>query len=622
MNLSRWIIGEPLPKSSLEHSTLPKVQALPILASDALSSVAYATEAMLGVLILAGSSALKLSEPITICIILLVAIVVLSYRQVITAYPDGGGSYVVCRENLGRNLGLLAAASLLVDYSLTAAVSLMAGCQAISSLFPWFLSHEVSLALIMLILVGWANLRGVKEAGQIFALPTYSFVIMVGLLMIGGMQDIVFHHGFTPDKPSTIITGIAPLGLFLVLRAFSSGCSALTGIEAISNGTKLFKEPHAENAKQTLLVLGIVLSILFLGVSSLAYLYGIVPNNDVTVLAQIGERVFGTNSLLLWLLQISTLLILVLAANTAFTGFPRLAALLAEDYCLPTQMKWLGDRLVYQNGIVFLIGLTGFIIVLCQGSTAVAVNLYALGVFTAFTLSQLGLVKRWHELKGKGWVGRLGMNAAGASCTFVVLIVIILSKFREGAWSIIVIVPLICMFLDYVRKRYRFIRSEIALSQFEELHAPLLSDSNASNKLAIVYLPEINRPAIEALSYALQTSSAVKAVTVAEDDQGRSAVAQKWAELTGAKQCPVQLEILTSSYSSYINPLVDYISKEEDQNPEMLLDIVMPVAITEKPFDYFLLNQRMAYVFKALKSRKNCTFSAVRYRITAPTKTD
>ncbi|WP_296419659.1 APC family permease, partial [Vulcanococcus sp. DEBay_Sum22DG08_74] len=372
LSFARRLLGRPLPRRESDAQRLPSLIALPILSSDALSSVAYATEAALGVLLLAGSGALGLSLPITACIVGLIAIVVLSYRQAIEAYPEGGGSYVVARENLGAWAGLVAAAALLVDYTLTAAVSLMAAAQALSSLLPGLLAHETSLSLLLLALVGWANLRGLKEAGRLFVVPTYAFVVMVALLALFGLQNIVFAHGFRPDAPPAI-AALEPLGLFLILRAFSAGCSAMTGIEAIANGVKVFREPSARRAQATLLVMGVLLALLFLAVSGLAYLYGIAPNPDRTVLAQIGLRVFGPGNPLYWFLQISTLLILGLAANTAFAGFPRLAALLAKDRYLPRQMAWLGDRLVFQNGIGLLLLVSALVIVVCRGNTNVAI---------------------------------------------------------------------------------------------------------------------------------------------------------------------------------------------------------------------------------------------------------
>jgi len=402
--LTRRLLGQPLPRSAAESETLTGVFALPILSSDALSSVAYATEAALGVLLLAGSRALELSLPITAAIVVLIGIVVLSYRQTIEAYPQGGGSYVVARENLGVVASLVAAASLLVDYVLTAAVSLMAGTQALSSLWPALLPHETSLALLLLALVGWVNLRGLKEAGRAFALPTYGFVAMLALLGICGLWNLVRVHGFQPDPPP-LVAAVEPLGLFLILRAFSSGCSAMTGIEAIANGVKVFRAPAAPRARRTLVLMGLMLAVLFITVSGLGFLYGVAPHPDRTVLAQIGMRVFGAGSPLFWALQLFTLLILALAANTAFADFPRLSAMLAEDSFLPRQMAWIGDRLVFQNGILVLLAMAAGVILVCRGDTTVAVNLYALGVFTAFTLSQAGMVVHWWRSRSAAWGG-------------------------------------------------------------------------------------------------------------------------------------------------------------------------------------------------------------------------
>ena len=314
------------------------------------------------------------------------------------------------------------------------------GSQALSSLLPALLPHETALSLALLLVVGWINLRGAREAGRVFAIPTYSFVLMVALLAVFGLQNLMQVHGFHPDPPP-LIRAVEPLGLFLILRAFSSGCSAMTGIEAIANGVQLFREPPAPRARRTLLVMGLILGSMFLAVSGLGFLYGVAPHPDRTVLAQIGLRVFGGTNPLFWALQISTLLILTLAANTAFADFPRLAALLANDRFLPRQMAWVGDRLVFQNGIVVLSLVAGAVILIARGDTTVAVNLYALGVFTAFSLSQAGMVRHWQRLRGAGWRGRMLMNAVGAVVTSLVLLVIVVSKFSEGAWSVVIAVP-------------------------------------------------------------------------------------------------------------------------------------------------------------------------------------
>lgn len=609
--LSR-LIGRALPRAQVAHERLPNLQALPILSSDALSSVAYATEASLGVLILAGSSALKQSLPITLAIIALIVIVVLSYRQAISAYPNGGGSYVVARENLGRNVSLVAAAALLIDYTLTAAVSLMAGTQALSSLLPSLLPHELALSLLLLALVGWANLRGLREAGRVFAIPTYVFVVMILLLTLVGVSNLSLHHGWTPEPPP-LEAALQPLGLFLILRAFSSGCSAMTGIEAISTGVQVFREPAARNARVTLLVMGGLLASMLLAVTGLGFMYGVAPDPQVTVLAQIGVRVFGSGSLLFWLLQLSTLLILVLAANTAFAGFPLLAAMLAEDRCLPPQMRWLGDRLVYQNGIGVLLAVSALIIWICHGDTTVAVNLYALGVFTAFTLSQLGLVLHWWRLRGSGWQGRMALNALGAFSTFVVLLVIIVSKFTEGAWTVVIALPLVVWGLAVIRKRSREVQALLAPDPGME---PLYLEPNTSPRhQAIVWLGGLNQPSFEAVRYACSIADQVTAVMVVVDQDEAGQLSQEWDRLAGSQTGALELKLLESPFSSLLQPFCDFVVDQEQLHPEQCTTVVMPFVIPRDHLDQTLLNQRAFNLFRALSDGKSRVFSMVRYYI-------
>ena len=607
LRLLQTLVGKPLQRHQTEAATLPNFEALAILSSDALSSVAYGTEAALGVLVLAGSGALKLSIPITLAIIALVAIVVLSYRQTIEAYPQGGGSYVVARENLGTTASLVAAASLLIDYVLTAAVSLMAGTQALSSLLPQLLPHEVSFSLILLVLVGWANLRGVKDAGRLFAYPTYAFVVMVALMAIAGVLNLAFGHGFHADPPPPI-KALEPLGLFLILRAFSSGCSAMTGIEAISNGVKLFRAPAAANARLTMVVMGVILSLMFFSVSALGYAYGIAPNPNQTVMAQIGGRVFGEGSILLWALQIATLLILALAANTSFADFPRLA----EDRFLPRQMGWVGDRLVFQNGILFLLLAAGLVIVICQGDTNMAVNLYALGVFTAFTLSQAGMVRHWWHLKGEAWLQHSLMNALGALTTFLVLLVIIVSKFNEGAWSVVVAVPLIVLLLAGVRRRYREVYGAMALPEGYRSNLCLPKRTEPIGNRSIVWVPSITEPTLDALRYAAAISDHVLGVWVKSDEEDAAEIEAAWIAAVGVNP-GLELRIMESPGSSLVSPFVDCVEAEEDAYPELLQTIVMPMAIPRKPFDGLLLNQRAINMRQALVDQQNRVFTVVRY---------
>ena len=613
--LKRRLFGNPLPRDQEEARTVPSFQALPILSSDALSSVAYATDAALGVLILAGSGALSFSLPITITIVALIAIVVFSYRQTITAYPQGGGAYVVGRANLGTLASLVAAASLLIDYVLTAAVSLMAGTQALSSLWPWLLNWQVLIALVLLVLVGWANLRGVREAGRLFALPTYAFVVMVMVLAVAGLQNLIFSHGFSPDPPP-LVKAVEPLGLFLILRAFSSGCSAMTGIEAIANGVQLFRSPSAQRARNTLLVMGLLLASMFLAVSGLGFMYGVAPNPDVTVMAQLGMRVFGPNTPLLWVLQITTLLILMLAANTAFADFPRLSALLARDNFLPRQMAWVGDRLVFQNGIKLLLVATAVIIVICQGNTTVAVNLYAVGVFLAFTLSQAGMVVHWCRERGVGWLTHALMNGIGSTSTCLVLVVIVISKFAEGAWSVVIAIPLLVLLLARTRMRYRQVYAELDLKPGESSLVQLHQRSEPIGNISIVWIPAWNRPTIDALRYAATVSDRVIGVWVRPEDGDPELIRREWQHSVGDDP-NLELQILESPFSSLINPFADFVDAMEEQDPAQTLTIVMPMAIPRYRSDSLLLNQRAINMRAALDQRQNRVFTMVRYYLPA-----
>ena len=613
--LIRRLFGNPLLRDQEEARTVPSFQALPILSSDALSSVAYATDAALGVLILAGSGALSFSLPITITIVALIAIVVFSYRQTITAYPQGGGAYVVGRANLGTLASLVAAASLLIDYVLTAAVSLMAGTQALSSLWPFLLNWQVLIALVLLVLVGWANLRGVREAGRLFALPTYAFVVMVMVMAVAGLQNLIFSHGFSPDPPP-LVKAVEPLGLFLILRAFSSGCSAMTGIEAIANGVQLFRSPSAQRARNTLLVMGLLLASMFLAVSGLGFMYGVAPNPDVTVMAQLGMRVFGPNTPLLWVLQITTLLILMLAANTAFADFPRLSALLARDNFLPRQMAWVGDRLVFQNGIKLLLVATAVIIVICQGNTTVAVNLYAMGVFLAFTLSQAGMVVHWCRERGVGWLTHALMNGIGSTSTCLVLVVIVISKFAEGAWSVVIAIPLLVLLLARTRMRYRQVYAELDLKPGESSLVQVHQRSEPIGNISIVWIPAWNRPTIDALRYAATVSDRVIGVWVRPEDGDPELIRREWQHSVGDDP-NLELQILESPFSSLINPFADFVDAIEERDPAQTLTIVMPMAIPRYRSDSLLLNQRAINMRAALDQRQNRVFTMVRYYLPA-----
>ncbi|MEI7666697.1 MAG: APC family permease [Synechococcaceae cyanobacterium ELA263] len=615
-DLSERLLGQPLPTSASQHEQLPNSQAMAVLSSDALSSVAYATDQTLAVLVLAGSAALVWSLPITLAVVALVAVVVLSYRQTLHAYPQGGGCYIVARANLGNTTSLVGASALLIDYSLTAAVSLMAGTQALTSYLPALLPWQVPIALVLLVLVGWVNLRGLSESGRLFSLPVYAFIAMVALLVGFGLVDLVLRHGFHPD-PMPAVKAVAPLGLFLILRAFSSGCSAMTGIEAIANGVKVFREPSDANARATMATMGVILSLMFIGISLLAWMYGVDPSSSQTSMAILGERIFGARNPLYPVLQLTTLLILMLAANTAFADFPRLGALLAVDGHLPRLLAFRGDRLVFQNGILVLIGLAGLIIVFCGGDTTMAINLYAVGVFLAFSLSQAGMVRYWLRHRGAMWPQRALMNGCGALFTTVVLLVIVVSKFSSGAWLVVLLIPLLVLGLGWIRRRYRLLDQALDLAGL-----PDAAGAGANTALnpppdpgcgpILVCLESFDRAAVAAVRQALSMSRHVRVLFVYGEHHDPARIQADWDRLFAA-QPGLQLSLSPSPYASFIDPLVSMVQQVELEEPDQRLTVMMPEVIGNRWFDRYLLNQSIDVVSSALADGRSRLFTRYRH---------
>jgi len=462
--IRRLLLGSPLPTAEEVHQRLTKVKALAVFSSDALSSVAYATEEILLVLVVAGSAALGLSLPIALVIAGLLAIVATSYYQTIHGYPSGGGAYIVAYDNLGVWPGLTAAAALLIDYVLTVAVSITAGIAAITSAFPALFPFRVELCLLAIAGITWANLRGVRESGTLFAIPTYGFVFIFLTLIVVGLARLI--TGTLSPVPAQTISVVGPgtqaLTLFLILRAFASGCTALTGIEAISNGIPAFRKPEADNAGKTLMAMAALLTTMFLGITFLARSLGVVPVEDQTVVSQIGRHVFGHGPLYL-ALQVATALILVLAANTSFADFPRLSAILARARYLPRQLTNLGDRLVFANGIIALAFLASSLVVLFGGQTHRLIPLYAVGVFLSFTLSQTGMVRHWYRERGRAWQWKAAVNGLGAVATGVVLGVIVASKFTHGAWIVVLLIPAFVWMFHTIKHHYVTLAEQLSL---------------------------------------------------------------------------------------------------------------------------------------------------------------
>jgi amino acid transporter len=501
--LRRVVVGRPMRSGQIHETLLPKWLALPIFASDPLSSVAYATESALVVLVAASATAAHLVFPISIAIAALLGIVVLSYRQTVRVYETSGGAYVVARENLGTAPSLVAAAALLTDYVLTVAVSISAGIYAITSFVPSLTSHKVGLSLACLVIIVLANLRGVRESGMLFALPTYAFVTSIlALVGVGLVKDMTggLHHAVVPNP---LPAGAGAVTVFVLLRAFSSGSTALTGVEAIANGVNAFRHPQGKNAAKTLAILGAIAITMFLGVSYLAVQVHALPSSTDSVVSQIARTVFPAGSFggfMYYAVQATTLLVLVLAANTSFQGFPRLSALLARDRFAPRQFSNLGDRLVFSNGMLVLAGAAAALLVIYKANTNSLIHLYVIGVFTAFTISQLGMVRYWLRVRTPGWRGRMLVNAVGASATGLVAVIVIWTKFTEGAWLVTIAIPILVFVMLGVRRHYARVARRLAAGAAAVASAP-----DARNRTLLV-VEDLDPATERALAFARKIS--------------------------------------------------------------------------------------------------------------------
>ncbi|HEV3351123.1 MAG TPA: APC family permease [Methylomirabilota bacterium] len=589
--LKRLIVGAPMPLAQARHERLSKTVALAVFSSDAMSSVAYATEEILLILVLAGTAAAHLTVPIALAIAGLLVVVSVSYQQTIHAYPSGGGSYIVARANLGPTAGLVAAGALLIDYVLTVSVSVAAGVAALTSAVPWLLTHRVLLGVVFTAAIAYANLRGVRESGRVFAVPTYLFIVTFSVLVGTGLFRWLTGTLPAAAAASEAVAATQTLTWFLVLRAFASGCTALTGVEAISNGVPAFKHPEARNAAITMGWMAAVLGTLFIGVSVLASALGITPLADETVVSQVARRLFG-DGFFYFLIQGSTTLILVLAANTSFADFPRLNSLLARDRYAPRQFRTLGDRLVFSNGILILAGLAAALIIVFGGDTHALIPLYAVGVFISFTLSQAGMVRHWLTDGGAGWRWRLGVNGVGALVTGAVTVVIAVTKFTHGAWIVVLLIPLLVLGFRAIYRHYDTVAHELSLEHLVE-EPPV-------NNTVLVLVGDLHMGVVKALRYAQSLSPSPKAVYVELDPSATARLEERWSK----GGCGVPMVVLASPYRSMLRPLLDYIGRIRERDANSVVTIVIPEFVPRRWWQHLLHNQTALLVKGALLFRR------------------
>lgn len=602
--LKRLLIGRPLKSTELGEQKLSKTKALAILSSDALSSVAYGPEQILIVLVTLGAAALWYSLPIAVGILILLIALILSYRQIIYAYPRGGGAYMVSRENLGADFGLIAGGSLLVDYILTVAVSVSAGADAITSAFPILHDHKVAIAVAFVLLITLLNLRGITESASILAYPVYLFVFAL-IIMIGvGLFNI--SSGVVPAENHTSIgTPVAGISLFLLLKAFASGSSALTGVEAISNAIPNFRDPAPKNAAKTLVSMGLILAVLFSGITFLAYYYGITPSARETVVSQIASQTFGRNWMY-YFIQGTTALILVFAANTGYSAFPLLAVNLARDKYLPRMLSNRGDRLVFSNGIVTL-GVAAIILILIfKGNTEHLIPLYAVGVFIPFTLAQTGMMLKWLREKPANWVTKFIINTIGAFICFVVTMMFFITKLTQ-VWPVFIFLPIIIILFHQIRKHYEAVGEQLRI---QEAASALPIQGN------IIVLPVsgITTVVENSLNYAKSLSpDQIIAVYVGFDRENIIKFEEKWKKV----HPDIRIVTLYSYYRSIIGPLskfIDFVNKKANEN-HYNVTVIIPQFIPKKGWHYFLHNQSSLMIREFLLLRKNVVVSTVPFHL-------
>ncbi len=624
-SLSHWLIGRPLSTADAPHETIGKAIGLAVFASDALSSTAYATQEILVILAAAGTVAFGYVFPISIAIVTLLVIVALSYEQVIQAYPDGGGAYIVAHDNLGRFYALIAASALLTDYILTVSVSISSGVAQIVSAYPALDSYRVPIAVAAVFLIMLINLRGVRELGTAIAIPSYFFIVIMYALVGTGLVRAFFGSlgGVVDPPPIETFGPLTAITPFLILHAFSSGTAALTGIEAISNGITAFKEPRSKNAGITLIYMAAILSTLFIGISFLTGKVHAVPSEQETVISQLARTIFNGQGILYLAIILATTVILILAANTAFAGFPRLGALMAKDGYLPRQLTYRGSRLVYSYGIVSLALIASVLVVIFKASVTRLIPLYAIGVFLSFTLAQFGMARRWWK-SGKlapgeklvesgstihfeqNWRTKMFANGFGALCTAVVMVIFAITKFRDGAWFVLILIPLLVVMFQRIHTHYQRLANRLSLEKFGG------PPPQAVRHRVILPVSGVHQGSLEALRYARLLSSDVTAVHVSIDPLETEKVKQKWEKWGEG----TRLVIVELPYRLFLEPLLAYLEEIINQRqPNETITIVVPEFVPSERWNTFLHMQTAKLLRSELLSKPGVVVTNVPYQV-------
>lgn len=600
MDIKSVLLGKPLKNSQLSHEKLSRLWGLPIMASDAVSSVAYAIEEVLLVLVpLMGVVACNRIPFIVMPILILLIILIVSYSQIIDHYPNGGGAYAVAKENIGKNASLITASALVVDYILTVAVSISSSTEALSSAFPFLHQHKVMVSLFFVFLITLGNLRGISESSKIFGLPTYIFILSMLSLIVVGVFKLLTGQLDPISYPATVLPAhtVSNVSMLIMLRAFASGCTAMTGVEAVSNSVPSFKEPSTRNAKHILYMLGAVIVVIFGGTSFLAYNLKVIPTDTQTVLSQMANAVFGHN-IVFYIIQLFTAIILILAANTAYNGLPQLLYILAHDGFVPRQFSSRGTKLSFSNGIVFIFVAACLLIIGFDSDTHKLIPLYSVGVFISFTIAQYGMFKKWRTLKEKNWQYKCWINGFGAVVTCVIAIIELTTKFAKGAWMLVIVLPALFWIMNSIHKHYGFIGQQLKLDSFY----PYYNKEEIGTTKCVLLVHDINKPFLKALNYANSISTDITAVHVCRHPEHAESLRNQWKEL----KIPVKLTIIETPYRDIIKPLDDYLwQQEKELKHGENISVILIKFVSNLQFDRVLHNQTTYFIGQNMSKHKN-----------------